>query len=805
MAATNDHAPGASRGVANHDKNGNGETNPASKTSGSQASRQVKRAAERAALKYAKKYGWCCIPIPTRSKAPTLKNWPQRGTTDQDGIEKLFAGSAGANNIGVVTGKISQIVVCDLDQPDGPANLKTLEARLGKLPATLTAKTGGGGFHGFYKYPEGCVIKNQKPLPGIDIKSDGGQVLIEPSIHPNGNPYKFINDEPIAELPEAWVNELAQPVEPKHKSPPPQGPPREMPSVARADGGTAWGLKVYEEVSAELNAAPPGTSNDALNRASFRLGQIVAGGQLAESTAELIKLSPRLSRKSQDETDKTFLSGFEKGKQFPDWPQERPNAARSARQSAGNGADHTNPPASPENAPAATRARNNLKLVKGDGHGTGTDGPAPGPKQAPDAVITEDFLGLWFVGEHGKDWRFNHSNSEWYYFDGNLWRLDETRLAFGLIREVCRRGNPGKASLGKAATARGAETFAQSDKRITITSKLLDADNLLFGTPGGVFELESGLLRPGRREDYITMAAGADPAQTEDCPRWKEFLNQVTKGDSEFTAYLKKVAGYCLSGLTTEQALFVLIGPGGNGKSLFTNILRAALGSYATIASAEVFAETRNDPHPTGMAALEDKRLITASDIDFSRGFAEGRVKTISGGEDITARRMRQDFYTFRPKCKAMVAANHRPALKFVDDAIKRRVQMLPFEHRPVAPDKNLEAKLMLELPAILRWMANGFLAWRREGLTPPAAVANCTDDYFQAEDTLGAWLDECCLISPACQASASSLFNSWRTFREGRGEKPGTEKALSGKLQSRGFLRKRVTSGTVYEGLTIK
>jgi putative DNA primase/helicase len=578
----------------------------------------------------------------------------------------------------------------------------------------------------------------------------------------------------------AWVISLAQ--KPKPESPPPQAPPREMTSIDLANGGTPYGIKALECMVAEMLNAPLGERNNTLNRLAMRGGALKAGGELTESSVEYLKIAAKQAGLSDDEIAKTFRSGFNFGLQ--------------------------NPAKAPETAPRG-RGRPKLTVKHYNNQGTGTDGPAPDKapnlEQAPGVVITEDFLAQAFVGCHGQDWRFNFTDGQWYFFNGNLWRRDDTRQALTIIREICRNANNGKASLGKAATARGVETFAQADPRIATTSKLFDADDLLLACPNGVVNLQSGLFRPGQRKDFLTMTAATNPAPSDDCPRMKEFINQVTRGDIAFSTYIQRVAGYCLSGLTTEHALFVLIGPGGNGKSVFENILRAVLNDYATTASFDVFAETRTEQHPAGLAALVGKRLVTASEIRTGQAFAESRIKAITGGEDISARFMRQNFFTFKPRFKAMIAANTRPALRNVDAAIKRRVKMLPFEYKPPAPDKNLEAKLKGELPGILRWMVDGFLAWQREGLNPPAAVENCTSEYFAAEDVLGAWLEECCLTETRWHDSASRLFNSWKSFKEARGEKPGTQKAFSGLLESRGFSRDRKKTGSVYEGLCLK
>jgi len=737
-------------------------------------------------------YGTSGVPVfpclNSEDKRPLTANGFKDATTNADQIEAWWRKWSSAL-IGLPTGNASGLFVIDIDVKHGNNGLETLaalEKEHGPLPETLTVRTWSGGEHRYFIYPRDIDLTKYKPLGnssgrlgrGIDTRGEGGYVIVPPS-QIDGKFYEYINfGVKPAPLP-AWVLKIL--LRPLDDEKPTQAA-RPFNPVDDAHGGTPYGIKALEGIIDKTANAPKGERNINLFESAIRYGALQAGGELTDAGIGVLKQAALQTGLTLDEVEKTFKSGYEYGLKHP---------AKA-----------------PETAPRG-RGRPPLELVHPKGQGTGTDGPAPDKapalEESPSIAITEDYLALAFVGYHGQDWQFNHTDGQWYKFNGNLWRRDDTRQALTIIREICRSANNGKASLGKATTSRGVEVFAQADPTIAATSKKFDADDLLLGCPGGVVELESGIFRPGRREDFITMAAGTDPAASDECPLWKSFLYEVTKNDIDFTNYLQKMGGYCLSGLTTEHALFVLIGPGGNGKSVFENILRAVLGDYATTASFEVFAETRSEQHPAGLAALARKRLVTASEIESGQVFAESRIKAITGGEEISARFMRQNFFTFKPKFKAMIAANHRPALRNVDDAIKRRVKMIPFKFTPPVPDKNLEAKLKAELPAILRWMINGFLFWQLEGLNPPAAVNICTADYFEAEDTLGAWLSECCKTGAAWEDSASNLFNSWKSFRENRGEKPGTQKAFSGKLESRGFTRNRKKTGSVYEGLALK
>ena len=168
---------------------------------------------------------------------------------------------------------------------------------------------------------------------------------------------------------------------------------------------------------------------------------------------------------------------------------------------------------------------------------------------------------------------------------------------------------------------------------------------------------------------------------------------------------------------------------------------------------------------------------------------------------------MRQDFFTYEPEFSLFVAGNHKPSFRGVDEAIRRRVLLLPFlQNIPASErDPELPQKLRAEWPAILRWMIDGCLEWQRDGLKPPASVRVATDDYLNAEDILGQWLDESCVVSAKLGWIAlASLYSSWKLWCEARGQHPGTSTALSKKLDERGFKREKQKLGAGFWGIAL-
>jgi putative DNA primase/helicase len=267
--------------------------------------------------------------------------------------------------------------------------------------------------------------------------------------------------------------------------------------------------------------------------------------------------------------------------------------------------------------------------------------------------------------------------------------------------------------------------------------------------------------------------------------------------DKEMIAYLQRVCGYCLTGLTTEQCLFFLYGLGGNGKGVFINTLRGILGSYHITAPMDIFTETHVKSHPTDLAGLRGAYLVTAVETEQGRRWAEAKIKNLTGGDEITARYMRQDNFSFTPTFKLMIAGNHKPRIRTVDDAMRRRIHLIPFTVKIENPDKELAEKLKAEWPAILRWMMNGCIKWQRDGLNPPKKVRDATEEYLQSEDAVEGWIADKCNIGVGKQAASAALFGSFRAWAEQSNELVGTQRALIDRLLTKDGIERRSDTHT--------
>ena len=425
---------------------------------------------------------------------------------------------------------------------------------------------------------------------------------------------------------------------------------------------------------------------------------------------------------------------------------------------------------------------------------------------------TEDALALSFTRRYHRDWRYVAAWGRWLVWDGQRWRTEDTLAATDLIRSVCRQtavraDNPKVAAkLASASTVGGVERLARADRRHAATTDEWDADPWLLNTPGGVVDLKSGRKRANDRADRMTKITTATPGS--DCPQWMAFLSDIAGGDIDLQNYLQRMAGYCLTGVTSAHALFFLYGTGANGKSVFANVISTILGDYAATASMDTFVETRGDRHPTDLAGLRGARFVTAIETEQGRRLNESKVKAITGGDKISARFMRQDFFEYTPQFKPVIVGNHKPAIRNIDEAMKRRMHMIPFTVTipPERRDSRLTEKLLAERDGILAWAVAGCLAWQREGLKPPASVVSATEEYFEAEDALGRWLEERCVREPSARSLTAELFSDWKQWADTSGEFIGSQRRFSDLLITRGLEKWRNGAGVRgFQGIGLK
>lgn len=444
---------------------------------------------------------------------------------------------------------------------------------------------------------------------------------------------------------------------------------------------------------------------------------------------------------------------------------------------------------------------------------------SPGNDDAPPSIdfggldwSSDDGLGLAFTRHYADDWRYCAAWGQWLSWTGARWNPDRALVLQHLVRGVCRAAQefadkPSQRSkLASASTVGGVERLARSDPRHASWAEDWDRDLWALNTPHGIVDLRDGALRRHARGEHMTKLTTASPQG--DCPTWRHFLADVTGDDIDLAKYLQRVVGYCLTGVTREHALFFLYGTGANGKSVFVNTLATILGDYATNAPMDTFMESRGDRHPTDLAGLRGARFVAASETEQGRRWNEAKLKAITGGDKVSARFMRQDFFEYIPQFKLVIAGNHKPAIRNVDEAMKRRLHMVPFTVTipPERRDGRLTEKLLAERDGIMAWAVQGCLDWQHTGLRPPQCVIDATEEYFDEEDRVGEFVTEDFFVHRDARVTIEEAFHRWRERGEQRGEYIGTSRWLVQQLVGRGFVRTRLTGGTKgLVGLSLK
>jgi len=277
------------------------------------------------------------------------------------------------------------------------------------------------------------------------------------------------------------------------------------------------------------------------------------------------------------------------------------------------------------------------------------NGEAAEPALPPE--FTEDRLALDFAEKHSPELRYVAAWGKWLAWTGTHWEFENTLAVFDLARKICRAAatrcnKPAESKmLAKAKTVAAVEMLARSDRRIAATKDQWGIDQRLLNTPDGTIDLKTGQMRPHRQDDYMIKITAVGPGGT--CPQFLEFLATITNSNADLMDYIQRVFGYALTGDTREHALFFLHGTGANGKSVLVSTFAGILGSYHRTAPIETFVASSVSSHPTDLAGLMGARLVTAVETEEGRRWAESKIKALTGGDQISARFMRQDFFEF--------------------------------------------------------------------------------------------------------------------------------------------------------------
>ncbi len=418
-----------------------------------------------------------------------------------------------------------------------------------------------------------------------------------------------------------------------------------------------------------------------------------------------------------------------------------------------------------------------------------------------------------FAEQHRENVRYCHTWGKWLIWNGDHWKVDETakvnQLCKQTVRSIYAEASQISDDDGRKAAAKHARasesagriqamlSLAQSEPDIAVTGKDLDTNPWLLNVLNGTLDTRTGELIPHRRSDLITKLAPVAYDPEAQCPQWLSFLDRIMARSRGLICYLRKLAGYCLTGDTREKHLSVLHGGGNNGKTIFTATIGAMLGDYARETPVETLMVKRNETIPNDIAGLKGARLVTASEGERGQRLAESLIKRLTGGDKISARFLHQEFFEFTPEFKIVLSTNHRPSIRGTDAAIWSRIHLVPFDVT-IPQSEQIPRTLMLdrlkqEWPGILAWAIEGCLAWRKEGLKKPEEVERATSNYRADSNILGGFISDCCIVNPLARQRSSELYARYQKWCGDNGEQFVKFRTFGAVLEERGLKRTRL------------
>lgn len=415
-----------------------------------------------------------------------------------------------------------------------------------------------------------------------------------------------------------------------------------------------------------------------------------------------------------------------------------------------------------------------------------------------------------FVHLYGKYVRYDHDNKCWLLWAKHWWEEDSHKKIYELaIKSVrMRQEHSGQISssaemheeIKHCSASLSANRLEAMLKLVStmpgIATRTGDWNNsgYLLGVANGVVDLKTGVFSDGEPEQLITYHCHAKYDTEAAGERWHSFLHEVFAGDTELVRFIQKAVGYSLTGDTSEQCFFLLHGNGGNGKSTLLDAIKQALGDYSATTPFSTFEQNSKSQIPNDVADLVGSRMVTSSESNELDRFNEARIKCMTGGEAMKARRLYGDLFEFRPTFKVWFSVNFLPRIHDPSEGMWRRVRPIPFKvDFRNTPDRHLNDKLLEEKDAILKWAIDGCLLWQQEGLQPTAAMLVELADYRESNDTILEFINECCELRSDATAEMSSIWKTYQNWANEAGiDRPLSRGQLSQQLLNKGCVKSR-------------
>lgn len=687
-------------------------------------------------------------------------------------------------------------------------------------PGTMRVRTGSGGQHVYLRVNKSLTVKGgNRVLPAVDVKADGGYVLVPPSRHGSGGVYSVLEGswKRIAEAKEdllAWLLSV-------------KGGRYATRRVADTGAGAVEPDDYDFKRILGGDGCPAGFRDYFVNDLCFRLRR--SGKTLDEAGAALRREWYRMEQPADAYFDwDTCLYKLKRvwdevqPEDVTDLPAWRPPSqvqpaqlaigAVQDGQAEENGITVMVEPvgvSAGAGAGAGAGARMDVRASSAD-VGEGSTWQVLERRELT-MLLTDTGNSMRFAQRMREQVRYSPELDQWYVWDGMRWAPDVLGHAMRLTKEIIKdlyaeAANPSLteneqqslhrwADQSQSAARRQAMLFlAQSEPGIGVKTADLDSDPMQLVVENGTLDLVTGLLRESMAEDMNTMCAAVAYDPKAKCPGWERHIQFVTGGDQDLARYLQRAVGYTLTGKTKEQKLFFLHGNGDNGKNVFMDVVAAMLGDYAATAD-ENFLSGGSE-HPTQLAALQGKRLIYADETDESRKVRESRIKHLTGSKTIKARFMRQNYFEFTPRFKLWIMGNHKMSITGNDDGIWRRIELVPFMQKIRPEDKVPDFDQILikdELPGILNWALEGLKMWNTTGLHQSKVVKRATEIYREDEDEEAQFFLDRVVRCPEESGGVmvfSALFQEYRVWCALTGTQEKSKKGFAQELERRGFQR---------------
>ena len=418
---------------------------------------------------------------------------------------------------------------------------------------------------------------------------------------------------------------------------------------------------------------------------------------------------------------------------------------------------------------------------------------------------------------HHRDIRFCPQFKSWYIWNGQIWGIDDcnrimilaTEAVKGIYKEAqCAGSDERRISLMKwglrsESYNRRQYMVKSAEPYAAVRRDAWDARDNLFNCRNGTLDLEILEMREHRRDDMLTKMAGVEYQPDAECPLWQDHLDLVFSGDEEVIRSFREMCGYSLLADNPEQVMFILHGSGKNGKSKTLSVISSIMGDYARNIAPESLTAKRGDSPRSDIARLTGCRLVTSSEGEEGSKLGESWIKQLTGGDPVTVRYLYQPEFEDRPGYKIWLATNHKPSIRGTDEAIWRRIWLLPFEVTIPEDkrDQKIGERFLEEAPGIFNWMIEGLRSYHENGdrLNKPAKVVNATSDYRMESDTIKEFLDTNCRKDPSEQIARGTLYGVYKNWCTDNDDSPLSPRKFANGLRERGIVDGSPRNGTRY------